>query len=473
MQSILPIGAIFHFSMNAHLLVTLLAFAIAFIILSTSRWKWHPFLALILAAYGVGLLGGLPFGEVLPTIVDGFGKTLGSIGIVIAAGSIIGVILEKSGGTAVIANLILSKIGRNRSALGMSLTGAVVSVPVFCDSGFIILSPLNRLLASKGKQSLATLTVALSMGLYTTHVFVPPTPGPIAAAGTLGADIGLVILLGLFVSIPVILVSYLFAGYIGKRVLIESEELEEPSEGECKTIDAPDASAMSPAAELPSSTSALLPILVPMLLIGAGSLALLPGIPLGLGTTGNVVRIICNPNTALILGIFLAFRTASRSIAKSEVYGQWVGSGLSRAGAIVLITGAGGAFGNVLRATDIADVLGSMLAHYEIGLFLPFLVAAAIKTAQGSSTVSIITTASMLVPLLESLGLSDGLGPTLATLAIGAGAMTVSHANDSYFWIVSQFSGMRVDQAYKLQTLSSAVAGLSGIVVIFLIGLFL
>lgn len=451
--------------MYGYLLSGLLVAAVLFIVVSTARWKLHPFLALLLAAFGVGLLSGLPGPEVVTAITDGFGGTLGSIGIVIAAGTIIGSLLEKSGSTKVIAELVVKMVGKARSALAMSITGAIVSIPVFCDSGFVILSPLNRSLASESNQSLATFAIALSMGLYATHVFVPPTPGPIAAAGTLEADIGSVIVLGIAVTIPVILVTYLFAKYIGRRNYIDPSETI-PS---ATTADAPD---MSPV-ERPTATTALLPIFIPMFLIALGSIAALPSAPLGEGWGATAIDFVGDPNTALIIGVFLAFRTLSSADKGPEAYGEWVGNGLKSAGTIILITGAGGAFGSVLRATEIGNFLGQFLAEWNIGIFLPFLIAATLKTAQGSSTVAIITSASIMLPLLPKAGLDAGLAPAFVTLAIGAGAMTVSHANDSYFWVVSQFSGMDVSQAYRLQTAGSAVAGVTGMVTVFLLSLFL
>lgn len=452
--------------MHGYLLIGLLLAAILFIVYGTARIKLHPFLALLLAAFGVGLLSGLPAKETISAITRGFGGTLGSIGIVIAAGTVIGSLLEKSGGTVVIANMVVGWIGRARSALAMSITGAIVSIPVFCDSGFVILSPLNRSLASKTKQSMALYAVALSMGLYATHVFVPPTPGPIAAAGTLEADIGTVILLGLTVTVPVIIVTYFFAVAMGKRIYIDPED-SRPDEADAP----PSAQTSGEDTELPGRITALLPILVPMILIALGSVAALPAKPFGEGGFAAAAGFVGDPNTALIIGVFLAFRTVKSRGPK--VYGDWVGEGLKSAGTIILITGAGGAFGSVLRATQIGDFLGESLAAWNLGIVLPFLIAAALKTAQGSSTVSIITTASIMVPLLPGIGLAGGLGPALVTLAIGAGAMTVSHANDSYFWVVSQFSGMDVSQAYRLQTLGSAVAGVTGIIVVFLLSLFL
>ena len=449
-------------------LLLLLVLAILFIIVGTATLKLHPFLVLLVAGYGLGLLAGLPAETTIRALTEGFGGTLGYIGIVIAAGTIIGAVLERSGAARVMAESVVRWVGRARSALAMSLTGAVVSIPVFCDSGYVIRSPLSRSLAAEARASMATYAVALSMGLYATHVFVPPTPGPIAAAAELGADLGTVILLGLATTLPVLATTYLFARFMGRRLFIDPAQPppHAPPVSEEVPDDAPEAPPMAP-------WKAFAPLVVPVLLIALQSVAALPARPFGEGGAYALLRFLGNPNTALLLGVFIAFAVAWRHGAK--VYGAWVGAGLREAGVILLITGAGGALGRVLQTTPLGDYLGQTLALLGLGPFsilLPFLIAATLKTALGSSTVAIITTASIVAPLLGSLGLAEGLGPVLTTLAVGAGAMTVSHANDSYFWVVSQFSGMTVSQAYLLQTGGSAVAGVTGIVVVLLMRLF-
>ncbi|HBT15942.1 MAG TPA: gluconate transporter, partial [Firmicutes bacterium] len=411
-----------------------------------------------LAAYGVGLAAGMEANAIISAITSGFGGTLGSIGIVIAAGTIIGFILEKSGAALVMANSIIKLVGESRSALAMAFTGGIVSIPVFCDSGFVILSPLNRSLAARSKQSLSVYAIALSLGLYATHVFVPPTPGPIAAAGTLNADLGIVILLGLVVSIPSILAGYLFAKVFASKIYIDP-----------KPETAPHATAKPE--ELPSVAKSFAPILVPVILIALKSIADYPSKPFGTGWVKTLFSFIGNPNTALIIGIFLAFLTVKK--LTHVVTNDWVTEGMKDAGLIILITGAGGALGSVLRATPINTYLGEVLGGAQLGLLLPFLLSAAIKTVQGSSTVAIITTASIISPALGALGLASGAGPALAVLAIGAGSMTVSHANDSYFWVVAQFSDMSVPQAYKLQTLGTLVEGVVGIISVIVLSFFL
>lgn len=450
--------------MSGWLLIGLLVLTIVFIVLSTARFKLHPFLALLLAAYGLGLLAGLPPLEVITAITEGFGGTVGSIGIIIAAGTIIGVVLERSGGAQVMADTIIGWVGRARSVFAISLTGAAVSVPVFCDSGFVILAPLARSLASKSGRSMAVYATALSMGLYATHVFVPPTPGPIAAAATLQADVGLVILLGLVVTLPVLVTTYLFARFMGDRIFLDPD-LATPEGAAAKAAD-------GPPPQPPAAWRAFLPIILPVALIALNSVAAFPTAPFGDGAFAELLNFFGNPNTALLLGVAAAFFVTAQ--VRGEALTQdAVSSSLRVAGPIILITGAGGALGSVLRTTPITDFLGDNLALTSLGIFLPFLLAAALKTAQGSSTVAIITSAAIIAPLVTTLGLGSPTGLALATLAISAGSMMVSHANDSYFWVVSQFSGMSVSQAYRLQTVGSAVAGVTGILAVFVLNLFL
>ena len=436
--------------------------------MATARFRAHPFLALLVAALLTGLAAGLPGAVVAEAVTEGFGGTIGHIGIVIAAGTIIGTLLEKTGGAALMARSVLRWIGKARSLLAMSITGLFVSIPVFCDSGFVVLAPLNRSLAKQSGVPLASFTVALSMGLYVGHVFIPPTPGPLAAAGELGADIGLVMLLGLAVSAPVIATTWFFARIAGRRIVVAGDPAAEQS------VDKPDrtsAGAASEAIELRSAWLAFLPILLPVALIAAQSIASLPTRPLGEGHLFALLRFVGHPNFALLLGVAAA--CAAVWHADGRVRREWISESLRTGGLIILITGAGGAFGKVLQATPIGDYLGELLGLAGLGAFsllVPFLLAASLKTALGSSTVAIVTAASIVFPLLPALGLASSLGPVLTTLAIGAGAMTVSHANDSYFWVVSQFSGMTVSQAYKLHTVGSAVAGVTGVVAVLLLG---
>jgi len=431
-----------------------LIIVVILMILAATKFNFHPFLSLLLAAIVMGFVGGLSESEVISTLMNGFGKTLGSIGIIIAFGTIIGAYLEKSGGAKTLANYILQIIGKKRAALAMNITGFIVSIPVYCDSGFIILSPLNKAISKSTKIPLVVLGVSLAAGLYATHVFVPPTPGPLAAAAALDADLGLVILLGLVVAIPVSLVGLLWAKYIGNK--LELKNITEEDIAEIKVE------------KLPKTRLAFSPIIVPILLIALKSISNYPTHPFGEGTFSSILNFIGNPVIALFFGIFLAFNLKDHR--SKETHNNWVTSGLKEAGIIILITGAGGAFGAILRATGIGEVIGASFSNMNIGLLLPFIIAAVLKSAQGSSTVAIITTAAIIAPTLESFGLDSALGRALTVLSVGAGAMTVSHLNDSFFWVVAQFTKMNTATALKSQTLSTFFQGLSGIIIVMLIG---
>ena len=245
-----------HFMVTGILLLLIIFLSIAFIVISSAVWKIHPFIGLLVASFGVGLAVGMPLPEIIASINNGFGGLMGYIGLVVVFGSIIGIILERSGAALKIADLILRVVGKKRPALAMSLIGATVSIPVFCDSGFVILSGLNKALAKKSNAKKATLSLALASGLYTTHTLIPPTPGPIAAAGNIGAGdyLGMVMLVGFIVAIPTAIAAYFFA--LKKGATIETEEVE---------------TVLNEVGDLPSATKSLAPILIPILLIASAS----------------------------------------------------------------------------------------------------------------------------------------------------------------------------------------------------------
>jgi len=439
-------------------LIIVLLISVLFIILGTTRLKLHPFIVLLLASYIAGSLAGLPLNKIATTIADGFGSIMAYIGIVIVLGTIIGTILEKSNAAIKLAEIVLKIVGKRFPGLAMSIIGYIVSIPVFCDSAFVILSSLKRSLVHKtGKPSVA-LSIALATGLYATHTFVPPTPGPIAAAGNLGLNdqLGIVILFGLVVALFAMFTGWLWASYSGKKYTT-SEDTEQLNEETYQNI------------KLPSSTKSLLPILVPIILIALRSVAAYPTMPLGDGWIFTVLEFTGEPVNALFIGFLLSLMLFP--VFNKDTLTGWIGSGISSAAPILLITGAGGAFGTILKETRIGVTIGNMLADYELGIFLPFIIAAAFKTAQGSSTVALVTTSALIAPLLPGIGLDSLYGKVLAVMATGAGAMTISHANDSYFWVVTQFSGMDVKTGYKTHTMASLIQGVSSMIFIYFLTL--
>jgi GntP family gluconate:H+ symporter len=441
------------------LLILILILCILFIVLSSTKIKLHPFLALLFAAVGFGIFSGMPLPLIVQSLNTGFGNTLGYIGIVIVAGTIIGIFLELSGGAYTLADRILKIIGEKRVPLAMSVIGWFVSISVFADSGFVILSPLNKALSKRAKITLAAPAIALSLGLTATHCLVPPTPGPIAAAGILEANLGLVILFGIPVSFVSLFFGFLFAKKAGSKVKIDPNPEMSESDIADKIKDAP------------SPLKALVPIFLPIILIVLKSVSDFPTHPFGEGAFKAFFGFIGDPTIALLLGVLLAFILPKKQ--HEGIYSEhgWVGKALRSAATIILITGAGGAFGKVLQNSGLANIIGNSLSGIKLGIWLPFIIAATIKTAQGSSTVAIITTASIIAPLLSSLGFSSEIAKSLAVLSIGAGAMVISHANDSFFWVVTQMSRMDIKTGYKLQSLGTFILGTFAVLTLWILSI--
>ncbi|MEI0538413.1 GntP family permease [Brachyspira pulli] len=443
--------------MNGIYIFSLIVISVIVMIIAISKFKQHPFVVLITISILVGILSGMKVGDVVTKVQAGFGSILSSIGIVIISGTIIGTILEKTGAALTMANTILKIVGKDRSVLTMGITGYITGIPVFCDSGFVILSPISKALASRSKISLAVMGTALSGGLYATHCLVPPTPGPIAMAGTLGANLGLVILVGLLVSIPSVIASIIYAKKVASKIYIDANTEDNVDD------------LMDKYGKLPGALHSFSPILLPIVLIALKSIADFPSAPFGDGAVKTFFSFIGTPIIALLLGIFLSM-TLLTKVNKDEIL-SIISEGIVNSASILAITGAGGSFGEILKALPIADILSSSLLQFNIGVFLPFIIAMLLKTAMGASTVSMIVTSSMMLPLMGTLGFTSEIQKVLVIMAIGAGAMTVSHANDSYFWVVSQFSNMTPQQAYKCQTGVTLVQGLTTIIIVFILSL--
>jgi gluconate:H+ symporter, GntP family len=442
-------------------LILLLVVAVAMIIVLSTKLQVHPFLALILAGLFFGTLSGMPLGSIVSSINDGFGQTLGKIGMVIVLGVIIGEFLEKSGGAFALAESMIKLIGKKNVTAVMSVIGWIVSIPVFADSGFIILTPLNRSLTKRAGLSFATTSLALVLGLICTHTMVPPTPGPIAAAGILNANLGLVLLVGLPVSFVAMMVSWFYTIKVGSDIYIDpAPELNE-------------ADVQKLIQNAPGSLKSSLPIFVPILLIVVKSLVDYKESYLANSSVGQILQFIGEPIIALLIGLALAL-LLPKKLKKADLSTTgWMGKALMDSAVIILITGAGGSFGKVLQNSGIADSLSSSLSQWPVGLWLPFILAAAIKCAQGSSTVAIITTASILFPMMGHLGFESEMSKALVVVAIGAGSAVVSHVNDSLFWIFTQTTGMNLNTALKKYTPGTFCVGLTAILLLNLIYFFM
>lgn len=434
----------------------LLFIAIVFIILLTSRFQWHPFIALLIVSLGYGFAVGLSTEELIQSLQDGFGTTLGSIGMIIVAGLIIGTFVEESGGAHVIANFFVKIFGAKRIHWAIGCMGYLISIPVFADSGFVILTPLNKALTKKLGVSLAGTAIALGIGLTAAHTMVPPTPGPLAAAAIIGADLGWVIFIGLITSGVGLLVGIPFAKRMGNKIYIEPDSLSESD-------------VIQSQEELPSLTRTLLPILIPLALIVSKAIIQFPGFPMSKGPIIAVIDFIGHPIIALLIGVFFAIRIPKKRDSNRLSEKGWVGKAIKGSATILLITAAGGAFGKVIQASGVHLSVEPLLKTLPLGIALPFLIAALIKTAQGSSTVAIVTTASIVFPMLTALELTSTIDKALVVVAIGAGATVISHANDSFFWVVTQFSNMTVPQGYRLHSMATLLLGLTALATLFII----
>jgi GntP family gluconate:H+ symporter len=355
------------------------------------------------------------------------------------------------------AQKIMKLVGEKHVPLAMVILGYFVSIPVYADSGFVVLSPLNKALSKRAKISLAGPAIALSLGLTITHCLVPPTPGPIAAAGILEADLGLVIMVGVAVSLFAVFATWIFATKFASKVYIDPN----PDESDEEIIEK--------IKKAPSAGSAFVPIIIPLLLIVLKSVSDFPTNPFGTGFIKSLFGFIGEPVIALIIGVFFAFLLPKKFERSMLSTTGWVGKALVTSAVIILITGAGGAFGMVLRNSGIADILGNSLSEINMGIWLPFLIAASLKSAQGSSTVAVITTASIMAPLMGILGFESPLERALVIASIGAGSMVVSQVNDSFFWVVTQFSNMNVKTGLKLHSLGTLICGLTAMMVVWIL----
>jgi gluconate:H+ symporter, GntP family len=463
-------------------LLLALVLGIATIVVLVLRTRLDAFVALLIAALVTGFVAGSPVGETITAITTGFGNTLASIGIVIGLGVAIGKVLEVSGAADALARAFVRALGKGREPWAMASTGAVVSIPVFCDSGYVIMNPLARSIARRINGRYVTLALALGCGMTLTHHLVPPTPGPLGVAGILGADLGGLILAGLVFSVLLLPIVILYATWIGPRL---EGEISEPvraavyagapttgsvsSGGGTGTVDTPLGEPLEedPAHQLGTPPPgagphrvglalASLPLLVPLALIVLNTVttaidrnaqgALGPDdeyVPSGIA---SVMAFIGNPVVALVIGIVLAvYLLLPRWTPRKQVH-SWLADAAASAGLIILITGAGGALGQVLRSSGVGDALAEAVAGIALpSVLVPFLIASLVRVAQGSGTVAMITAASVTAPLVDTLGLS----PLLAALACCAGSMVFSYFNDSYFWVVTRFTGLEGTAALR------------------------
>jgi len=441
--------------MNTAIITFLVLISILLIIILTTRLKLHAFMALFVVSLVLAFTT-LPADTIIKTIKDGFGGTMGSIGFLIILGAIIGITLDKTGGTLSIAAFILSKTGEKRSAAALGITGFITGMPIFCDSGFIILSGLSKSFSRKSGIAMPFMATVLATSLYSVHCLIPPHPGALAASVIINANIGYLIIIGILFAVPGALSAYFWSRWMNGRNGIFHSVEDDPVD-------------KSAARDLPPVLLSFLPIVVPLLLITVKSLVSLVD-KSGEGIISRIFYFPGEPVIALFIGVILSlFLLKKKNI--SEMNSVFTDA-IVKAGPILIITAAGGMFGMVIKSTGIGEILGKLLTGTSMGLLVPFLIAVVMKTAQGSSTVAIITTASIVAPMLTMLGLDTEWGKLLTMLAMGSGSMIASHANDSYFWVVTNFGEIKVDDTLKVYTTSTIVMGVTVFLCVWVFSLF-
>ena len=445
-------------------LIIVFVLAVAAMILLISKLKVHPFLAIMCISLILAIIAGIPLTQIPGIIGAGFSGTFTSIGIVIILGAFIGSVLEKTGAALKLADMVIHLVGEKNPELAIELMGWVVSIPVFCDSGFVILDPIRKAMVKRTATSSVAMTVCLSCGLYISHVFIPPTPGPIAAANTLGVGNNLLLVMGIgaLCSIFPLIAGLIYGKAVGKKVKSADET------GESGTIVKSYDELKAEFGKLPGGFNAIAPLVVPIILMALSSIA---SMAKWTGAVGDLCIFLGTPIIALGVGTILAIIQLF-SAGKGPDFYSITNETLKTVGPILFVTAAGGVLGKVISSSDMVNYITENAEVLKaIGIFFPFLLAAILKTAQGSSTVAITTTAGIVAPLLPALGFTSPVQISLVVMAIGAGAMTVSHANDSYFWVVTNFGEMTPEQGYKTQTLMTLVIGLASIVEIFILNL--
>ncbi|WP_297988214.1 gluconate:H+ symporter [Anoxybacillus sp.] len=441
-------------------LIVIVIAGISLLLFLIIRSKLHAFVALLLVSLLVGIAAGMPLKSVIESIQNGMGGTLGFVAVVVGLGAMFGQMLEASGGAERLAQTLMKKFGESKAQWALGITGFLVAIPVFFDVGFIILVPIVYGLAKKTGRSLLYYGIPLLAGLAVTHSFIPPTPGPIAVANLIGADLGWVILFGFIAGIPAMIVAGpLFGKYISKKIHASI-----PTYMEWKEHDHEQ--------DLPSFGLIATIILIPLLLILMNTVS---GVVL---PEKNMLRslftFLGHPFVALTIATLLAFYFLGRKRGLSKQQVQDIATkALEPAGIIILVTGAGGVFKQILVDSGVGKVLADMMSTSSLPpIVLAFIIAALVRVSQGSATVAMVTSAGLMAPFIETLQLT---GPILGliTIAIAAGATILSHVNDSGFWLVNRYFGLEVKDTLKSWTVMETMIALVGFSVVFAISWFI
>lgn len=450
--------------MSTFSLIFIAVLGIAILLFLVIVLRLQAFIALLIASLVVALIGGIPPTEIADTIQEGMGGTLGYIAIVIGLGAMFGEMLQVSGGAEQIANTLVKRFGDDKVQWALGITGLIVAIPVFFDVALILFIPLVYSLAKRTGKSLLYYGIPLVAGIAVAHSFIPPTPGPVAVASLLGADLGWVILFGVIAGIPSMIVGgVIFGRYIAKHIHLDVPEYMEKENVEPKQGNI----------EQPPDFGLVLGIIgtpLVLILLNTVSDVVLP--------EGNAVRdwigFIGHPFTALTIAALLSFYFLGtrRGYSLREIQ-KFATDSLEPVGLIILVTGAGGVFGKVLVATGVGEALANVMSASNLPIILlAFLIAVVVRISQGSATVSMVTAAGLIAPAIEIGNYSPPLVGAI-TIAIACGATVLSHVNDSGFWLVGRFLGMDEQQTLRSWTVMETLVGGVGFLVVFVLSFFI
>ncbi len=438
---------------NTLLLLGSAAFSILLLLVLILWLRLHAFIALLIISIFLGIVLGLPFNEIVDAIQQGMGGTLGFVATVVGIGAIFGQVLEASGGTEAIARSLIRAFGERKAHWSLVIAGFMIAIPIFFDVGFILLIPIVQVLARETKKSIVLYAIPLLAGLAVTHAFIPPTPGPVAVADMIGAELGWVILMGFIVGIPTAIIAGPIYGqwisrYIHPSLPPDIEHLDN------------DESSSLPSFWLISSI-----ILVPLILMISGSLVEFAS-KQGYIFNPPLVSLISflgHPFVALLISTFIGlYILGIRRGFSAKTLQDLSNKALAPAGMIVLITGAGGVFKQMLIVSGVGTALASSMSDLGIPvLLLAFVIAALVRVSLGSASVSMITAAGIVGPVLEMISI-DAPHRALVVIAIASGATVLSHVNDSGFWLVGKYLGLTESQTLKTWTMMETIIGVVG-----------
>ena len=418
------------------------------------RFKIKPFLTLLIASFLSGIFLEINILETLYLIYEGFYSIVIVIGPIIIIGTLLGKFLNETGTSKKMVNTFISYLGINNIPLSLNVIGLIISIPVFCDAAFILMSSIVKDLSRISKKNIILLSVCLATGLYSAHVFVPPTPGPIAASAIIDADIGLLFLIGIIVGIFVSISGYIWIRFLFKKEFkLNTEEIKSHDFISDRSI------------------VSFLPIIVPIILISLSTITKFPKLEINQLPFLKLFEIIGKPEIALLIGFVITLMFLRKDKIKETPL--WLIKSLKNSFGILLITGAGGALGYIIRESGIIDNFSLNNITGIASIFSVFILAAIIKTIQGSSTVAIVTTCAITAPILQSIGMSSELEKVILIISIGSGAMTISHVNDSYFWVVSKYSNIEMNDVLKYFSSATLIQGLTGLLLSIIIFIFL